>query len=161
MKEEVKTMKYIKNTGRIAIAFTIIKNEREVKISLDRRRLYRDTGNIASDGITPVEEADIKELEKQKLFNALVEEGSLEILGEEEVRTPDENKIKTLEDENKRLQEELKKAENPDVKKMQKENKTLADENADLKARLEALTKAQTPDAVDTGASNEADTEGF
>lgn len=154
-------MKYIKNTGRIAVAFTIIKNGREVKISLDRRRLFRDTGNIASDGITPVEEADLKELEKQKLFNALIKEGSLEILEEEEVRTPDENKLKALEDENKRLTEALEKAENPDVKKIKKENKVLADENADLKAKLEALTKTPASTAVETSTANGADTEGF
>ena len=62
-------MKYILNTGRYAIAFTIMKNEREVKIALDRRRLFLDTGNVATTGITPVEEADIAELKKQKRFN--------------------------------------------------------------------------------------------
>ena len=150
-------MKYIKNTGRIAIAFTIIKNDREVKISLDRRRLFRDTGNIATDGVTPVEEEDIEELKKQKLFNNLVEKGHLEILEEEDVRTPDENKIKTLEDENEKLKKKLKEAEKADVKKVEQEKQALADENANLKAQLEALTKAQTPVADEKA----DDTEGF
>ena len=62
-------MKYIKNTGRYAIAFPITKNNREVKIELDRRRLYTDTGNIATTGITPVEEEDLKELKKIKMLS--------------------------------------------------------------------------------------------
>ena len=41
-------MKFIRNTGRYAIAFTIVKNDRIVKIELDRRRLFIDTGNIAT-----------------------------------------------------------------------------------------------------------------
>ena len=134
-------MKYVKNTGRIALAFTIVKNEREFKIALDRRRLFRDSGNIATDGITPVEESDIEELKKQKMFNDLVEAGSLEILEEADVKSPEENKLAQLEAENASLREAVKKAEKPDVKKIKEENKVLADENASLKAQLEALTK--------------------
>lgn len=138
-------MKYIKNTGRYAIAFEITKNNRSVKIELDKRRVYMDTGNIATTGITPVEEADIAELKKQKRFNQEIEKGALEILDESEVKTPDENKIATLEEENKKLQEQLKKAEKTDVKKVEAEKKALADENASLKKQLEALTKKSKP----------------
>lgn len=134
-------MKYIKNTGRISLAFTIVKNEREFKISLDRRRLFRDTGNIATDGITPVEEADIEELKKQKMFNDLVKAGSLEILEEADVKSPEEDKIAKLEAENASLKEAVKKAEKPEVKKIKEENKALAEEVTSLKAQLEALTK--------------------
>lgn len=138
-------MKYIKNTGRYAIAFEITKNNRSVKIELDKRRVYMDTGNIATTGITPVEEADIAELKKQKRFNQEIEKGALEILDESEVKTPDENKIATLEEENKKLQEQLKKAGKTDVKKVEAEKKALADENASLKKQLEALTKKSKP----------------
>lgn len=168
MGKEVKTMKYIKNTGRMSLAFTIVKDGREVKIELGRRLLYRDTGNIAFDGITKVSEEDIKLLKEQKLFVKFIESGDLEILEESQVRTPEETKVAKLEKENQELLEKLKKAEKADVKKMEEENKTLADENATLKAQLESLTKAkETKDPAETDENaedkdaSEVDTEGF
>lgn len=134
-------MKYIKNTGRYAIAFLITKNNREVKIELDKRRIYMDTGNIATPGITPVEEDDLKELKKIARFNQEVEAGNLNVLDEADVKTTEESKLNKLEEENRQLQEKLKKAEKADVKKVEEENKVLADENASLKKQLEALTK--------------------
>lgn len=156
-------MKYILNTGRYAIAFIIQKNKKEFRLELDKRRLYLDTGNIASTGITPVTEEDLIELKKQAFFNELVEKGSLSILEEDEVKSPSENKMKKLEEENQKLLEKLAKAEKADVKKVEQENQILADENATLKAKLEALTKAQTP-VADEEADKKADkedTEGF
>lgn len=155
-------MKYIKNTGRIALAFTIVKNGREVKISFDRRRLFRDSGNIVTDGITPIEEEDIKELKKQKLFNDFLKKGDLEILEEKDVKSPEESKISQLEDENKELKaklEEASKNEKPDVKKLKDEKKVLEDENATLKAQLEALTKDKPVD--EKADTDEVDTAGF
>lgn len=137
-------MKYILNTGRYAIAFTIMKNERELKIAFDKRRLYMDTGNVATTGITPVEEADIEELKKQKRFNAMIESGELTILDEGEVKSPEENKISKLEEENRKLKEQLAEAgkeEKGDSEKDKEEKKALEDENKKLKAQLEALTK--------------------
>ena len=157
-------MKYIKNTGRIALAFTIVKNGREVKLSLDRRRLFRDSGNIATDGITPIEEEDIKELKKQKLFNDFLKKGDLEILNEEDVKSPEESKLSQLEDENKELRaklEEASKNEKPDVKKLKDENKVLGDENATLKAQLEALTKEKEASDDNKADADEVDTAGF
>ena len=157
-------MKYIKNTGRYAIAFPIVKNGREIKIELERRRLYTDTGNIAFTGITPVEDEDLEELKKIKRFNSMVEKGELTILEESEVRTPDENKIKALEEKNKELEKELAKAKSTDVKKVEEEKKALADENASLRAQLEKLAKGDKADEgkADEGkADGQADTEGF
>ena len=154
-------MKYVKNTGRYAIAFVITKNNREVRIELDKRRIYMDTGNIATTGITPVEEEDLEELKKIKRFNAMVESEELEILEESEVKTPEENKIKALEEKNRELEQKLQEAEKADVKKVEEEKKALADENATLKAQLEALTK----DKKDTDEKDkdkaDVDTEGF
>ena len=147
-------MKYIQNTGRYAIAFCITKNNREFKLELDKRRIFLDTGNVASTGITPVDEADLKELQKIKRFNNMVKAGDLTLLDEEDVKSPEETKVAKLEAENKKLQEQLKKAEKADVKKVEEEKKALADENASLKAKLEALTKQDNTPAVDT-------TEGF
>lgn len=154
-------MKYVKNTGRIALAFTIVKNDREFKIALDRRRLFRDSGNIATDGITPVEEADIEELKKQKMFNDLVKAGSLEILEEADVKSPEEDKIAKLEAENASLKEAVKKAEKPDVKKIKEENKALADEVTSLKAQLEALTKDKAEAEASEDEAKDPDVAGF
>ena len=155
-------MKFIRNTGRYAIAFTIVKNERNVKIELDRRRLFMDTGNIATTGITPVEEEDIKELKKQKRFCAMLRSGELAILDESDVKTPEESKIAKLEEENRKLQEKLKKADKGTSEEDEKAMKALADENASLKAQLEALTKAEDEKAEDVKAEDEkAEDEGF
>lgn len=158
-------MKYIKNTGRYAIAFVITKNNRELRLELDKRRIYMDTGNIATTGITPVEDEDLEELKKIKRFNAMVESEELTILDESEVKTPEENKIKALEEKNRELEEKLQKAENADVKKVEEEKKALADENANLKAQLEALTKGKKGKGKDKDekADDEkaVDTEGF
>ena len=148
-------MKDVRNTGRIAVAFIIQKGNKEVKVSLDRQRHYSDTGNIATAGLTPVDEETLTELKKQAFFNQKVESGEFEILEESEVRTPEANKVASLEAENKKLQEELKKAKKADVKKVEEEKKALEDENASLKAQLEALT------AKKEDKKEEADTEGF
>ena len=159
-------MKFVRNTGRYAIAFTIVKNERNVKIELDRRRLFMDTGNIATTGITPVEEEDIEELKKQKRFCAMLESGELAILDESDVKTPEESKIAKLEEENRKLQEKLKKAGKDTSDEDEKAMKALADENACLKAQLESLTKAkaeaEAEKAEDEKAEDEkAEDEGF
>ena len=162
-------MKYIKNTGRYAIAFPITKNGREFKLELDRRKLYTDTGNIATTGITPVEDEDLEELKKIKRFNLMVEKEELTILDESEVRTPDENKIKELEEKNKELEQKLAEAKNADVKKIEEEKKALADENASLRAQLENLAKGDKADekkadekkADEKKADEQVDTEGF
>ena len=159
-------MKFVRNTGRYAIAFTIVKNERNVKIELDRRRLFMDTGNIATTGITPVEEEDIEELKKQKRFCAMLESGELAILDESDVKTPEESKIAKLEEENRKLQEKLKKAGKDTSDEDEKAMKALADENASLKAQLESLTKAkaeaEAEKAEDEKAEDEkAEDEGF
>ena len=148
-------MKYIKNTGRLAVAFIIKKGNKEVKVALDRQRLYTDTGNIATTGLTPVDDETLEELKKQAFFNDKVEAGEFEILDEAEVKSPDANKVSALEAENKKLQEELKKAKKADVKKVEEEKKALEDENASLKAQLEALTAKKKDN------KEEADTEGF
>lgn len=149
-------MKYILNTGRLALAFIIQRKNKEFKLELDKRRHYYDTGNVATTGLTPVTDEDIEELKKQAFFNNCIKDGTISILDEADVKTPDENKMKALEDENKELKAKLEKAEKPETKKIKEENKALADENASLKAQLEALTKkAETTD------DNKEDTAGF
>ena len=150
-------MKYIQNTGRYAIAFVITKKNREFKLELDKRRIYMDTGNIATTGITPVEEDDLKQLEQLTRFKQEVEAGNLTVLDESDVKKPEETKLAKLEQENKELQEKLKKAEKADIKKVEDENKALADENASLRKQLEDLAKNKKA----TEDTTKNDTEGF
>lgn len=137
-------MKYILNTGRYALSFEITKGGLSKTIVLDRRRLYTDTGNVATTGITAIEDEDYELLKKLPIFKKRFEDktcGLSEIDEEQAMGKPDPQASK-LAEENKKLKAELKKAKEEaknagDVEAMNK----LADENATLKAQLEALTK--------------------
>ena len=153
-------MKYILNTGRYALSFEIEKKGLKKTIVLDRRRLYNDTGNVATTGITAIEDEDYELLQKLEIFKKRFADescGLSEIDEEKAMGKPDPQASK-LAEENKKLKEEkkaLEKAmkESKDVKAM----KDLADENATLKAQLEAL-KAGKP-ATDTEAPEASDKE--
>ena len=127
-------MKYIQNNGRYAISFVITKNDREVKIELDRKRVYMDTGNIATTGINAVEDDDYEKLCKIKRFNNMIKSGEL-VLTEKTVVETVETKVADLEKENAELKAQLE--ANPKVKELKEKDKEIAD----LKAQLESLTK--------------------
>lgn len=127
-------MKYIQNNGRYAIAFTIVKNGKEIKIELDRKRIFMDTGNIATSGITAVEDADLEELKKIKRFNNMLEAGELALTEKSAIETA-ETKVADLEKENAELREQLK--ANPKAKELKEKD----DEIKSLKAQIEDLTK--------------------
>ena len=98
----------------------------------------------------------------------MIESGELAILDESDVKTPEESKIAKLEEENRKLQEKLKKAGKDTSEEDEKAMQALTDENASLKAQLEALTtkaeapKAEAPKAEDEKAEGEkAEYEGF
>ena len=167
-------MKYILNTGRYDRAYEIEKGNQKILITLHRRRVYMDTGNVAIDGITPVDDDDYALLEKNKAFArdfaskdetmglSLVDESVA--LGDTDERTAQlEEENKKLKEEGKKLKEALKKAEKPEVKKLEDDNKILTDENAKLKAQLEALTaKKPTEDTEKADEEDKkADNEGF
>lgn len=149
-------MKYIQNNGRYAIAFPIIKNGKEIKIELDRKRIFMDTGNIATSGITAVEDADFEELKKIKRFNNMLEAGELALTEKSAIETA-ETKVADLEKENAELREQLK--ANPKAKA--KELKEKDDEIADLKAKLEALTKGEAKQEEAPTEVPKDETEGF
>ena len=141
-------MKYILNEGRYARAFTIEKAngnlKREVKIELDRRRRYTDTGNIATTGITAIEDEDYAILEKNEAFAKMLNDGKsgITLVDESAVKGGADKRASELEEENKKLKAQLKEAEkkaeaNKDEEAVQK----IKDENAKLKAQLEALTE--------------------
>ncbi len=150
-------MKYILNTGRYALSFEIEKKGLKKTIVLDRRRLYTDTGNLATTGITAIEDEDYEILKKLEIFKKRFADescGLSEIDEEKAMGKPDPQASK-LAEENKKLKEELKKAKD-EAKKAGGDTeavKKLEDENATLKAQLEALTKKNETSATGTEAT--------
>lgn len=143
-------MKYILNEGRYAQAFIIEKKngelKREVKIELDRRRHYTDTGNIATTGITAIEDEDFELLKQNKAFAQMFgkKDSGLSLVDESMVTGGADKKASELAEENRKLKEQLAEAkkqaeENEDAKAVQQ----IKDENAKLKAQLESLTKGK------------------
>lgn len=140
-------MKYIQNNGRTSVTFSITLNNKTVKLELDRRRLYRDTGNIATAGLTEVSDEAYDALCKSKSFNSLIEEGTLEIVDEKTVKADIKDSAdKELIKENKKLEKEAEKA----VKAKEEAEAQLSAKDKeinDLKAQLEALSKKDKADA--------------
>ena len=132
-------MKYVLNNGRYAIAFAIQKDGKEVKIAFDRRRVFLDTGNVATTGITQVEDADFEELKKIKRFANMLKAKELVLTEKSQVETA-ETKVNVLEQEVAELKAKL--AEKPETKN-DKALKEKDKEIADLKSKLEALTKTE------------------
>ena len=162
-------MKYILNEGRNAISFEITKGGLKKTIVLDRRRLYNDTGNVATTGVTAIEDDDYKLLEELPIFKKRFADKScaLSLIDEEQALGKPDPQASKLAEENKKLKEELKKAKD-EAKKAGGDTeavKKLEDENASLKAQLEALTKGKNkaPAEDPTKASDEKadEDEGF
>ena len=144
-------MKYILNTGRYARGFTIVKPNgklnREVKITLDRRRLYTDTGNVATTGITAISDEDFELLQKNEAFAQMFKDESngLSLVDESMVTGETDKRASELEEENRKLREELAEAKAKAKKKSDKTEdaeaiQLIKDENAKLKAQLEGLS---------------------
>ena len=148
----------IKNTGRYALAFTIHKNGKDVVVEFDRRRLYLDTGNVATSGITEVSDEDFELLKKNKQFvKALETETFSEVTAEELASTTADSEALAAKDaEIAALKAELgKKA--PTKKELKEKDEALAAKDEEintLKARLEALSK-------DKDESAASETDGF
>ena len=137
----------IKNTGRYALAFTIHKNGKDVVVEFDRRRLYLDTGNVATSGITEVSDEDFELLKKNKQFvKALETETFSEVTAEELAFTAVDSEALAAKDaEIAALKAELgKKA--PTKKELKEKDEALAAKDEEintLKAQLEALSKGK------------------
>ena len=137
----------IKNTGRYALAFTIHKNGKDVVVEFDRRRLYLDTGNVATSGITEVSDEDFELLKKNKQFvKALETEIFSEVTAEELASTTADSEALAAKDaEIAALKAELgKKA--PTKKELKEKDEALAAKDEEintLKAQLEALSKGK------------------
>ena len=137
----------IKNTGRYALAFTIHKNGKDVAVEFDRRRLYLDTGNVATSGITEVSDEDFELLKKNKQFvKAMETETFSEVTAEELASTTVDSEALAAKDaEIAALKAELgKKA--PTKKELKEKDEALAAKDEEintLKAQLEALSKGK------------------
>lgn len=146
----------IKNTGRYALAFTINKNGKDVVVEFDRRRLYLDTGNIATSGITEVSDEDFELLKKNKQFvKALETETFSEVTAEELASTTADSEALAAKDaEIAALKAELDKKA-PTKKELKEKDEALAAKDEEintLKAQLEALSKNK-----DEAAASETD----
>lgn len=130
-------MKYVKNNGRYAMAYTYMAGEREVKVELDRQRVYMDTGNIATTGITALEDKVFEALKENKVFAEDLAKG---ILAEVAKPSTSNNELEALRAENEKLQKKLDKDSSAKaLEKLEAEKAQLEKVNADMKAQLEAL----------------------
>lgn len=133
-------MKYIQNKGRYALSFKLSIKGRPLTLELDKRRIYQDTGNIATTGITELEEDVYAELAKSESFKSLLKKGELELIDEKELKANTPATDEALVKENKKLVKETEKA----VKAKEEAEAQLSakdEEINSLKAQLEALTK--------------------
>lgn len=157
-------MKYVSNTGRYGVAFEVTFNGRPMKVEFDRKRVYLDTGNIATSGITTVEDELYDVLLTNKRFKKMIDEGELKLVDEKALKGTSEE-LDVLKAENEALKAQLEKAGKEGNtakadKETKKELKAKDDEIKSLKAQLEALTKDKKAEA-DKDEKAEADTDGF
>lgn len=158
-------MKYILNTGRYALSFEIEKGGLKKTIVLDRRRLYNDTGNVATTGVTAIEDDDYELLSELEIFKKRFADKScaLSLIDEEQAMGKPDPQASKLAEENKKLKEDLKKAKE-EAKKASGDTeavKKLEDENASLKAQLEALTKKNVAPTTEASDEKADEDEGF
>ena len=136
-------MKYFKNTKTFALAFRKGEGINGELVDFDCLRVFTDTGNIATTGITQVSDEDFEELSKNKTFLQAIKDKELVEVSEEEVKNP-EDKLKAKEAEIKDLKAKLKKAEGgkavEELERVKAESDAKDEEIKSLKAQLEGLS---------------------
>jgi len=146
---------YIKNNLDYAISFTLGEGALKKKIEFDCFRVFNDTGNVATTGVTPLDEDIFKQLyEANRPFKDHVDSGLL-VKTKDAGATSVANKMEALAKENATLREQLEQKTKEASTATSEENRALADENASLKKQLEALTKGK------KGKTDKDSTEGF
>ncbi len=134
-------MIYIKNNRDYACTLKIGSGSAERVFTFDCKRIYQDTGNIATTGVTPIDEADFEMLYKDcKQFKALVDKGDF-VKTKKSGATEAANQIDTLAKENELLKKQLEEKTKEASLASSKELEEAKVENAKLKAQLEALAK--------------------
>ena len=133
-------MKYVKNNGRYAFAYTYNKGALPMKVEFDRQRIYMDTGNIATTGITAIADDVFEALQENKAFVKAMKEGILELVDKPNTSTEDE--VARLRAENEKLQKKLNKDNSAKtIEKLEAEKAQLEKDKANMKAQLESLVK--------------------
>lgn len=151
------TVRYVFNKSRYALAFEITVAGKERRMEFDRKRLYFDTGNVATTGITPVEDDIYALLLKNKRFKALIDNGELELTEESEI-VASNKEAEALKTENEQLKKEIKEAKKASSDKETKKVIEAKDnEISALKAQLESLSKDKGADE----ATATSETDGF
>ena len=134
-------MKYIKNKLEYAVTFKAEKGGRETPFTFDCFRVYQDTGNVATTGVTPIPEGDYDLLYRNcRPFKDFVDTGKLVLTSKAEANSV-AGKIDDLSKENEALKKELGTGSSDKLKKLEVENKAKDDEIADLKKQLESVKK--------------------
>ena len=156
-------MKYVLNEGRYALAFIVKEGALERKVAFDKKRIYLDTGNIATSGITEVDDKTYKALLENKRFKKLIETQELSLVDPKKLLNSDSvNEV--LKKENEELKAKLEQVQKQTGNaEIEKELKSKDDEIKDLKAQLEALsgTKQNTETKNETKNETKDVTEGF
>lgn len=138
-------MKYFKNNKSYALSFRKGEGTNGELVDFDCLRVYTDTGNIATTGITQISDEDYAELQKSKVFFRALQDNELVEVDEKEVRS-DVDKVKAKDAEIKELKEKLKQSDSgkavEELEKAKEESKAKDDEIKSLKKQLEALKKA-------------------
>lgn len=151
-------MKHVFNGGRYGVAFEVVVGGKERKVEFDRKRLFLDTGNIATSGITSVDDDVYEALKKDnKRFQKMIKSGELKLVDEKALKGTAEE-ASALAEENKQLKKQLEEAtKKATPKEVKKQLDDKDNEIKNLKAQLEALTKGK--DSKTEGKDSE--TEGF
>lgn len=144
-------MKHVFNGGRYGVAFEVVVGGKERKVEFDRKRLFLDTGNIATSGITSIDDDVYEALKKDnKRFQKMIKSGELKLVDEKALKGTSEE-VSALAEENKQLKKQLAEASKQSTpKEVKKQLDDKDNEIKNLKAQLEALTKGK-----------DSETEGF
>lgn len=133
-------MKYVQNNKKYALSLNAKLNGAEKSFRFDCRRLYQDTGNVATSGETPIEDTDVEYLlENCEPFKKLVEQGYITI-SDAPVAESDATVV-ALEEENARLKAELEEAKKEGGSGNSAKVTKLEKEVTSLKKQLEAAVK--------------------
>ena len=134
-------MLYIKNNRDYACTLKVGSGSAERTFTFDCKRIYQDTCNIATTGVTPIDEADFEMLYRDcKQFKALVDRGDFSKTKKSGV-TEAANQMDALAKENELLKKQLEEKTKEASLASSKELEEAKVENAKLKAQLEALAK--------------------
>lgn len=136
-------MFYIKNNRDYACTLKVGSGSAERTFTFDCKRIYQDTGNIVTTGVTPIDESDFEMLYRDcKQFRALVDKGDF-VKTKKSGATEAANQMDALAKENELLKKQLEEKTKEASLATSKELEETKAENEKLKAQLEALAKGE------------------